>query len=118
MGPKEREIRRRLRVLEHAEKIGNVRMTCRYFGLSRSTFYRWKTKYDKYGKEAIERVFEDRPGEYLRIIASLVPKELALEISDTKWVINASPRLTESEWRLQHGLDSLENEQDKIGCGE
>ena len=26
MGPKEREIKRRLRVLEHAEKIGNVRM--------------------------------------------------------------------------------------------
>ena len=24
MGPKEREIKRRLRVLEHAEKIGNV----------------------------------------------------------------------------------------------
>ena len=44
MGPKEREIKRRLRVLEHAEKIGNVRMTCRYFGLSRSTFYRWKTR--------------------------------------------------------------------------
>ena len=27
MGPKEREIKRRLRVLEHANKIGNVRMT-------------------------------------------------------------------------------------------
>jgi hypothetical protein len=36
----------------------------------------------------------------------LVPKELALEISDTKWVINASPRLTEEEWRLQHGLEN------------
>ena len=53
MGPKEREIIRRLRVLEHAEKIGNVRMTCRYFGLSRSTFYRWKTKYDKYGESGL-----------------------------------------------------------------
>ena len=62
--------------------------------------------FEEHGREAIERVFEDRPGEYLRIIASLVPKELALEISDTKWVINASPRLTESEWRLQHGIDN------------
>ena len=74
--------------------------------------------FEKYGREAIERVFEDRPGEYLRIIASLVPKELALEISDTKWVIIATPRLTEKEWRLQHGLDTLGNEQGKIGCGE
>ena len=53
MGPKEREIKRRLRVLEHADKIGNVRMTCRYFGLSRSTFYRWKTKYDKQGESGL-----------------------------------------------------------------
>ena len=36
MGPKEREIQRRLRVLEHAEKIGNVCLTCRCFGLARS----------------------------------------------------------------------------------
>ena len=63
-------------------------------------------------------MFADRPGEYLRLIASLVPKELALEISDTKWVINAQPTLTTEEWRLQHGLASPENEQDKIGCGE
>ena len=74
--------------------------------------------FEEHGREAIERVFEDRPGEYLRIIASLVPKELALEISDTKWVINTQPRLTEQQWRLQHGLATLENEQDKIGCGE
>lgn len=40
MGPNQREIKRRLRVLKHAEKIGNVHMTCRYFGLARSTFYR------------------------------------------------------------------------------
>ncbi len=55
MGPKEREIKRRLRVLEHAEKIGNVRMTCRYFGLARSTFYRWKTEYDKHGESGLGR---------------------------------------------------------------
>ena len=53
MGPKERDIKRRLRVLEHAKKIGNVRMTCRYFGLSRSTFYRWKTRYDKQGESGL-----------------------------------------------------------------
>ncbi len=53
MGPKEREIKRRLRVLEHAEKIDNVRMNCRYFGLSRSTFYRWKTRYDKQGESGL-----------------------------------------------------------------
>ena len=36
MGPNQREIKRRIRVLKHAEKIGNVHMTCRYFGLAHS----------------------------------------------------------------------------------
>ena len=56
MGPKEREIQRRLRVLEHAEKIGNVCLTCRYFGLARSTFYRWKTEYDKEGETGLDGI--------------------------------------------------------------
>ena len=28
-----RDIRRKLKILEHAEKIGNVRETCRYYGI-------------------------------------------------------------------------------------
>lgn len=64
--------------------------------------------FERYGKEAIVRVFEDRPGEYLRIIASLIPKELILEQTQEetiRWVINASPKtLTEAQWREQHNL--------------
>ena len=60
--------------------------------------------FEEHGREAIERLCESSPGEYLRIIASLTPKELALEISDTKWVINAQPQLTEQQWREQHNL--------------
>ena len=36
----QREIRRRLRVLEHAESSGDVSKTCRYFGIGRASFYR------------------------------------------------------------------------------
>ena len=79
--------------------------------------------FEQHGREAIERVFEDRPGQYLRIIATSIPKELMLEVATeekTHWVINARPRLTEKEWRLQHGLDTTalvidSPEIDKIG---
>jgi transposase len=37
-----REIRRKLRVLEHAEASGDVSKTCRYFGVGRASFYRWR----------------------------------------------------------------------------
>ena len=35
----QREIRRKKRVIEHAEKIGHVGRACRHFGIARSTFY-------------------------------------------------------------------------------
>jgi hypothetical protein len=69
--------------------------------------------FEKYGREAIERICEDSPGEYLRIIASLIPKELILEQTQeetVRWVINASSKaLTEAQWRQMHGLDRPEH---------
>ena len=41
----------RLRILKHAEnEPRHVPQTCRYFGVSRTAFYRWKKRYDKHGK--------------------------------------------------------------------
>jgi len=34
----QREIRRKLRILEHANECGSVCKTCRYFGIGRSSF--------------------------------------------------------------------------------
>ena len=68
--------------------------------------------FEEHGREAIERVCEDRPGEYLRIIASLIPKELLLEVATeakTHWVINALPSLTTEEWLEQHNLLEIED---------
>ena len=45
----EREIRRKRRVLEHADKSGNVAKTCRYFGIPRSSFYRWRNVFLEHG---------------------------------------------------------------------
>ena len=50
----EREIRRKLKVLRHAEQYGNTAKTCRYFGVSRSTFYRWQRRYKKFGEAGLK----------------------------------------------------------------
>jgi hypothetical protein len=51
-------------------------------------------------------------GEYLRIIASLIPKELILEQTQeetVRWVINANAKaITEADWLERHGIDSPE----------
>ncbi len=37
----------RLRWMDHYESHGrNAALTCRYFGISRQTFYRWRRRYD------------------------------------------------------------------------
>jgi len=54
----QRDIKRKLRVLNHAEFTGNVSRTCRYFGISRAAFYRWK---DSYAKKGCEGLINSKP---------------------------------------------------------
>ena len=46
----ERDINRKLKVLNYAKEKGNVAKTCRYFGISRAIFYLWKKSYDIHGE--------------------------------------------------------------------
>jgi len=38
----QQEIRRKLRILDHAAASSDVSKTCRYFGIGRASFYRWR----------------------------------------------------------------------------
>jgi hypothetical protein len=49
----ERQVRRKRKVLTHAKQSGNIAKSCRYFGVSRSTFYRWRSVYLKHGDECL-----------------------------------------------------------------
>lgn len=46
----EREVQRKLRILQHAKKIRHVANTCCYFGIGRARFYRWKRAYERDGE--------------------------------------------------------------------
>jgi putative transposase len=50
-----REAHKRLQWFDYYEKVGrNARLTCRYFGISPQTFYRWKRRYDSGRLETLE----------------------------------------------------------------
>jgi len=47
------DIRRKTKVLEHVKQSGNVSHTCRKYGVSRDTFYRWKRQLATGGTQAL-----------------------------------------------------------------
>jgi transposase InsO family protein len=55
MGYKVRSIRYKKMVLEYARLLGNAVKACRYFEVQKSTFYRWKTAFDREGEAGLIR---------------------------------------------------------------
>ena len=49
-----REAKKRLQWMDHYHKHGNARFTCRHFGISPQTFYRWKNRFDRYDLTTLE----------------------------------------------------------------
>ena len=46
----QRKVRHRLAVLRHAEEVtGSVAATCRYYGITRQCFYKWR-RFDRLGQ--------------------------------------------------------------------
>jgi len=53
LGTPDRGARIRLRWMEHYAATNNVSATCRHFGISRTTFYDWHSRYQKYGEKGL-----------------------------------------------------------------
>lgn len=51
-----REARRRLRWMDHYRRCGNASLTCRYYGISRTTFYKWWRRFKKRGLPGLEEL--------------------------------------------------------------
>ena len=51
----DRQAQRRLGVLCHAEEVsGSVAKTCRYYGISRTLFYKWRNRYEEEGLDGLK----------------------------------------------------------------
>jgi transposase len=68
-------------ILKHALKENNVSKTCALFGISRATFYHWKTAFDQYGMAGLERKEPQKPQ-----MPNQVSKKTEQEILD--YVVN------------------------------
>lgn len=74
-----KEAERRRRVLDHAQQAGNVAKTCRYFGIGRASFYRWRQEYLKRGEPGLVPK-ESPPVPILSWYAPDVPKRISQQL--------------------------------------
>ena len=58
----QRDIRRKLNCLQFAQECGSVVLTCRKFGVAKSSFYRWKALYKENGEAGLENLSKAYPG--------------------------------------------------------
>ena len=72
------DIRRKLKVLKHGEDNGNVSKTCRHYGVSRETYYKWKRDYELKGESALINSKPCPQNPKLRIPAHIEEKILYL----------------------------------------
>ena len=72
------DIGRKLKVLRHGEKRGNVAKTCRQFGIVRQAFYNWKCQYEKPRHEGLINHKPCPENPRLRVAAEIQEKILHL----------------------------------------
>ena len=87
----QRKIRHRLAVLRHAQEVtGSVSKTCRYYGISRPTFYKWLHRYEAHGEDGL-RDGSSRPHHVPHATKAEAP-ELPLRPEQDRDVSGALPR--------------------------
>jgi transposase-like protein len=106
----------RLRVLAEAQRSGNVSASCRRYGVSRTQFYRWRQRLERYGPEGVHpkrRVA--RPGRppQVSVVAErrVVAEALAWPTRGPQWVrarlaregLEVTPTTVWRVWH-RHGL--------------
>ena len=73
----------RVRALDHARATGNVSETCRTFGISRKTFYKWRNAAAKYGLAALRPKTKRPPAMPNATPTHVVEMMLTLAITDS-----------------------------------
>ena len=76
----------RLRAIHRAEALGNVSAVCRELGISRTLFYRWRKRYERYGADGVHpRRQQGRRGRPVQMPPEVERLVLSVAISTATW---------------------------------
>jgi len=101
------DVKQKIEWFDHYEKYGkNARLTCRHFGISPDTFYRWKRRYDPQNLSSLEDDKKNRRPKNLR--EPITPLHVISRIEVLKEINPA--------WSNGDILTQLKNEEVSISC--
>ena len=92
----------RLRVMQRAQALGNVSAVCRELGISRTLFYRWRKRFERYGIDGVHpRRQGGRRGRPVQVPAEIERLVLSVAISTATWGCGRIAAYLTRTWRLR-----------------
>src|SRR5437764_4415850 len=92
----------RLRVMHRAQVLGNVSAVCREVGISRTLFYRWRKRFERYGVDGMHpRRQRARRGRPVQVPAEVERLVLSVAISTATWGCGRIAAYLTRGWRLK-----------------
>jgi len=92
----QQDIKRKLRILNHAKATENISKTCRYFGIPRDILYRWKRAYEALGESGLinSKPCPENPNREPRL--PLLDNLLCEKFNN--WILLTGSRISELYW--------------------
>jgi transposase InsO family protein len=98
----------RLRVLKRAEVLG-VSATCREAGISRTLFYRWRQRFQRYGPDGVHpRRRRAQPGPAPQLPPAVERRVLAVAIAEATWGALRLAAYVQRLWRLRIAASTVQ----------
>ncbi|OLB04719.1 MAG: hypothetical protein AUH14_10340 [Candidatus Rokubacteria bacterium 13_2_20CM_69_15_1] len=91
----------RLHVIQRAQVVG-VSAACREVGISRTVFYRWRRRLERYGVDGVHpRRLQARPGPVPQLPPHVERRLLAVAIAEATWGCARLAAYAQRLWRLR-----------------
>jgi transposase InsO family protein len=92
----------RLHVIQRAAEMGNVSRACRDAGISRTLFYRWRQRLERYGQDGVHpRRHRARPGRPVQLAPETERLLLSVAVSAATWGASRIAAYLRHHWQLR-----------------
>jgi transposase InsO family protein len=106
----------RLRVIERAQALGNVSAVCREMGISRTVFYRWRKRLERYGVDGVHpRRQQGRAGRPVATPPEVERLVLGVAISAATWGCRRIAAYLAQSWQVRLAPSTVQRLLRRVG---